>query len=346
MSAWWPRAATKKAGRSPPGGRVAERRRQEHRHDHRDVRQVGAAVVGGVEHVDVAGPDAAPSRLAAPLQHRADRSRPWSPGAPACAGRWRSGAPSASNRAQEKSSRSLMLTECGGGLQRHAHLLGDRHEQAVEHLEQHRIDVDAGGLARPAAASTRSSTRFSRASTRARQPGSTTVVAVASTITAGPVTCAPAPSRSRSNTGASTSRPAKRTRVVSTGSARAGGDAGGLGRTAGGRGAHGLGGQRLHHQRPLGRDEAEAAAVLVLEGRAHGRKRSERDLQRRVGPGVAQLGAGQHLHRAQRRALGPQRGLGLFGQRRRRSARSPPSAESSASTPASRSTLRSASPMP
>ena len=47
--------------------------------------------------------------------------------------------PSASNSAQEKSSRSLMLTEYGGVRERHAHLLGDRHEQVVEHFEQHGI---------------------------------------------------------------------------------------------------------------------------------------------------------------------------------------------------------------
>ena len=39
-------------------------------------------------------------------------------------------APSASKTAQEKSSRSLlMLTECAVVLQRHAHLLGDVHEE-------------------------------------------------------------------------------------------------------------------------------------------------------------------------------------------------------------------------
>jgi len=30
-------------------------------------------------------------------------------------------------------------------LQRHAHLLGDRHEQVVEHFEHHRIGVGADG---------------------------------------------------------------------------------------------------------------------------------------------------------------------------------------------------------
>ena len=39
----------------------------------------------------------------------------------------------------------LDVHRIGGVLQRHAHLLGDRHEQVVEHFEHHRIGVGADG---------------------------------------------------------------------------------------------------------------------------------------------------------------------------------------------------------
>ena len=41
----------------------------------------------------------------------------------------------------------LDVHRIGGVLQRHAHLLGDRHEQIVEHFEHHRIGVGADGAA-------------------------------------------------------------------------------------------------------------------------------------------------------------------------------------------------------
>ena len=37
----------------------------------------------------------------------------------------------------------LDVDRIGGVLQRHAHLLGDRHEEVVEHFEHHRIGVGA-----------------------------------------------------------------------------------------------------------------------------------------------------------------------------------------------------------
>ena len=76
MSAWWPRAATKNAG--PP---VAE----EHRHDHRDVGQVRAAGVRRVQREGVARLHVA----AAAPQDLLHATRPSSPGARACAARWR-----------------------------------------------------------------------------------------------------------------------------------------------------------------------------------------------------------------------------------------------------------------
>ena len=56
--------------------------------------------------------------------------------------------------------------------ERHAHLLGDRHEQVVEHLEQHRVGAWCRSRARARGASTRSSTRWSRGVSSPRQPGS------------------------------------------------------------------------------------------------------------------------------------------------------------------------------
>jgi hypothetical protein len=41
----------------------------------------------------------------------------------------------------------LDVDRIGGVLQRHAHLLGDRHEQIVEHFQHHRIGLGADGLA-------------------------------------------------------------------------------------------------------------------------------------------------------------------------------------------------------
>ncbi len=40
----------------------------------------------------------------------------------------------------------LDVDRIGGVLQRHAHLLGDRHEEIVEHLQHHRIGMGADGV--------------------------------------------------------------------------------------------------------------------------------------------------------------------------------------------------------
>ena len=40
----------------------------------------------------------------------------------------------------------LDVDRIGGVLQRHAHLLGDRHEQVVEHLQHHRVGMGADGV--------------------------------------------------------------------------------------------------------------------------------------------------------------------------------------------------------
>ena len=65
-----------------------------------------------------------------------------------------------------------------GVRERHAHLLGDRHEQVVEHLEQHRIGRRADRV-RALRRRRRARARGGRAaSASARQPGSITVVAL------------------------------------------------------------------------------------------------------------------------------------------------------------------------
>ncbi len=82
-----------------------------------------------------------------------------------------------------------------GVRERHAHLLGDRHEEVVEHLEQHRIGVGADRLARRAAAGRARGRGDRRVADSPRQPGSTTVVAFASAMIAGPSTASPGASR-------------------------------------------------------------------------------------------------------------------------------------------------------
>ncbi len=97
-SAWWPRLATQ--NRMSRAGIV------EHRRAHGDVGQMGAAVVGRVEHIDVAGPDVAGILADDGLDravHRAEMHRH--------VRRVGDQRAVAANTAQEKSSRSLMLTE-------------------------------------------------------------------------------------------------------------------------------------------------------------------------------------------------------------------------------------------
>ena len=96
-SAWWPREATR---------RGCSAQSVEHRRDHRDVRQVGAAVVGGVQGEDVAG-------CMSPALRRmiVSTERSIEPRCTGMCGALATSAPLRSKTAQEKSSRSLMLTE-------------------------------------------------------------------------------------------------------------------------------------------------------------------------------------------------------------------------------------------
>ena len=144
MSAWWPRAATKNVGRL---ARLSE----EHRHDHRHVRQMRAAVVRRVQHEHVARP------------HRARRggrmiSCTDSPIEPRCTGMCGAFAIRLPCGVEQRAGEVEALLDVDrrrGVRERHAHLLGDRHEQVVEDLEQHRIGAACRWRARAAAAATR-----------------------------------------------------------------------------------------------------------------------------------------------------------------------------------------------
>ena len=115
-------------------GRLVEK----HRRDHRDVGQMRAAVVRRIEHEHVAGLHragaAVDDRLHA-LAHRAQVHRHVR----------RIGdqvAFGVEQRAREIEP-LLDVDRVRGVGERHAHLLGDRHEQVVEHLEQHRVGAGA-----------------------------------------------------------------------------------------------------------------------------------------------------------------------------------------------------------
>ncbi len=115
----------------------------EDRHDHRHVGKMRAAVIGRVQHIDVARLHAAPvgalraraDHRAHAFAHRAQMNRQMRR-----VGDKRSGA--VEQRAG-KIQPLLDIHRIGGVLQRHAHLLGDRHEEIVEHFQHHRIDAGA-----------------------------------------------------------------------------------------------------------------------------------------------------------------------------------------------------------
>ena len=125
--------------------------------------------------------------------------------------------PSGSKIAQEKSSRSLMLTE---------YAVFSRVRPICSAIDMNRLlktSSITGSQSVPtadsrASATTRSMTRSPLVATRACQPGSTTVVAVDSRRTAGPFTAWPAASASRRKTGASCSAPPRWTATFANGS--------------------------------------------------------------------------------------------------------------------------------
>ena len=114
----------------------------EHRRAHGDVRQMGAAVIGRIDRVDVARPDVSGVLADDGLDrtvHRAEMHRH-------VRGVGDQRAVVGEHGAGEVEP-LLDVDRIGGVLQGDAHLLGDRHEEVVEHLEHHRIGVGADGVA-------------------------------------------------------------------------------------------------------------------------------------------------------------------------------------------------------
>ena len=202
-----------------------------------------------------------------------------------------------------------------GVLQHRTGLLGHVHEQVVEQFEQHRIGPAAVGRTRVASRSVRRSVMWSSGVISAVQPGSTTVVALASRISAGPAMRSPASRSVRSNTGAARSWSPVKIWMVSIG--------GGaplvarrqrrlLHRFAGRVRLHR---HRLDHQRPVRRREAEARAMRSGEVGDDLLLAAQRNDQRRLGAGIAQM---QIAVRGDARRIGA-----LRGKRRRRLVRQP-----------------------
>ena len=116
----------------------------EHRRADGDVGQMGAAVIGRVEREHVARADAAgivaDDRLDRAV-HRAEMDRHMR--------RVGDQAALAVEHRAGKVEPLLDVDRIGGVLQRHAHLLGDRHEEMIEDLEHDRIGLGADRLAPP-----------------------------------------------------------------------------------------------------------------------------------------------------------------------------------------------------
>ena len=112
----------------------------EDRRAHGDVGQVRAAVVGRVQREHVTGPDL--SLVGADDRRHGAVHGTQMNGNVGCVGHQR--AVGVEQRAGEVEP-LLDVDRCGGVLQRHAHLLGNGHEEVVEYLQQDRIDLRACG---------------------------------------------------------------------------------------------------------------------------------------------------------------------------------------------------------
>jgi hypothetical protein len=109
----------------------------EDRRHHRDVGQMRAAIVRCVERKDVA-------RRMSPSLSRAmivSTERSMEPRCTGMCGALATSAPVGVEHCAGEVEPLLDVHRIGGVLQRHAHLLGDRHEQVVEHFEQHRVGL-------------------------------------------------------------------------------------------------------------------------------------------------------------------------------------------------------------
>ena len=120
------------------GGRGVDEEGSEDGCDDCDVWEVGAAVVGVVEDVDVAAADV---RVA--LDHHLDRLAHRAEVDRHVRGVGDQAAFTVEDRAGEVEA-LLDVDRVRGGLQAHAHLLGDRHEQVVEDLQHDRVGSGAG----------------------------------------------------------------------------------------------------------------------------------------------------------------------------------------------------------
>ena len=149
--------------------------------------------------------------------------------------------PSASKIAQEKSSRSLMLTECAVDCRR-TPICSATDMNRLLNTSSSTGSASVPARAAPGRGATRVSSRSSRSVTAARQPGSTTVVASSSAMIAGPSTACPARSAARRYSGTRAHSPAVNIRTCSAASAERwpagwGWRAGAAGGVAGGAGA-------------------------------------------------------------------------------------------------------------
>ena len=121
-----------------------------HRRHHRDVGQMGAAIIRSVQRKDVAGMDVAlvepDDRLDGPV-HRAEMHRH--------VRRVGDERAVAVEHGAGEVEPLLDVDRIGGVLQRHPHLLGNRHEQVVEDLEHDRVGGGAEGCRARAFRSTR-----------------------------------------------------------------------------------------------------------------------------------------------------------------------------------------------
>ena len=125
-----------------PAGSDPARPSRKHRRDHGDVGQVRAAVVGRVQHVDVAGPHLA----GVGADHRLDRAVHGAQVHRHVRGVGDELALGVEHRAGEVEP-LLDVDRLRRVAQRLAHLLGDRHVEVVEHLQQHGVGRLAEDLA-------------------------------------------------------------------------------------------------------------------------------------------------------------------------------------------------------
>ena len=226
---------------------------------------------------------------------------------PRCTGMWGAlaiNSPAALNSAHEKSQPFLDVHAVGRVLQPQPHLLGDVHEQVVEHLQHHRVGVGADGVLR--------GTRYQALQLEG-------VAGAQDGLPAG------FDDRGRvllgNDRGAEDGRAgAQRLAHVQAGvepgatvhaHARGGlrcvglrvGAGAGAGRSLLFAGTDGLGGNGFDHQRPARHQECEALPIAGFEVLQHGGGVSPRHLQCRVGAEIAQTHVPPHRDGSARHAL-------------------------------------------